>query len=229
MVNETGLEFRELFEIIRRRIVLIMFITIFSTFISAIVSIFLISPTYEAKVGIIICKQSDGGKITNSDVDMYQNLMQTYKDIADTNTVAELAAESLGESIDAKDLLKRTTVTAKTGTMILNIAARSNVAVNAFKDVQAYADAFVKRATELIPDGDVKIMDSAQIPEAPIKPNLKLNIAAAFFLGLFLSAGIAFLLEYMNNSIVTKKDAEKYLELSVIGIIPENNEERRLG
>jgi capsular polysaccharide biosynthesis protein len=31
------------------------------------------------------------------------------------------------------------------------------------KNVQAYADAFVERGNTLIPDGDVKIMDSAQI------------------------------------------------------------------
>jgi Capsular polysaccharide biosynthesis protein len=223
MKNETELDLKELLEILKGRIVLIITVTIMTTFISAVVSIFFISPTYETEVSIIICKQLDGGKITNSDVVMYQNLMETYKYIAGTNKVAELSAERLGNGADAKDLLKRITVTAKAGTMILNITAKSDVAVNAYKDVQAYADAFVIRATELIPDGDVKIMDNAQIPEAPVKPNVNLIIAAAFISGLLISAGFAFLLEYMNNTIVTQKDAEKYLELSVIGIIPENN------
>lgn len=225
MKNEAGLEIGELLEILKRRIILIILVTLITTFISVVVSILFISPTYKAQVGIIICKQADGEKITNSDVDMYQNLMETYKNIAGTYKVAELAAETLGEGAEAKQLIKRTTVTVKAGTMILNIEATSNVAVEAYRDVQAYADAFIRRATELIPEGDVKIMDNAQIPEAPAGPNVNFNIAAACILGFLVSVGIALLLEYMNNTIVTKKDAEKYLELSVIGIIPENDEE----
>lgn len=219
MEGETELDIRELYGIIRKRIRLIVIITLITTFISAIVSVFFISPTYESSVGIIISKQ-DGEKITSQDVTMYQNLMQTYKDIAGTNKVAELAAEKLGNGVKAKDLLKKTIVTAKTGTMILTIAEDNILAVDAYKNVQAYAEAFVTRAKELIPEGDIKIMDNAQLPEFPIKPNVKLNIAIGFFLGLLVSVGLAFLLEYLNNSIVTKADVEKYLELSVIGVIP---------
>lgn len=225
MEEEAELDIRSLFGIIRKRIWLIIIITLLTTLLSAIISVFFISPTYEASVGVIIGKQ-DGEKITNSDVSMYQNLMQTYQIIAATNKVAQAAADKAGSNTTSKDLLKRTKVTTKTGTMILNIAVDSKSAVESYKEVQAYADAFVARAAELIPDnGDVKIMDSAQMPEAPVKPNKKLNTAIGFLLGLIISVGLCFFLEYMNNSIVTKEDVEKYLELSVIGIIPENDME----
>jgi capsular polysaccharide biosynthesis protein len=225
MVEETELDLRDLFGVIKKRIWLIIVITLLTTFLAAIVSVFFISPTYESSVGIIIGKQAGGEKITSSDVTMYQSLMQTYKDIAGTNKVAETAASTIGGGLKSGDLLKRTTVTTKTGTMILNIAVDSKAAADSFKEVQAYADAFVQRAKELIPEGDVRIMDSPQLPESPIKPNVKMNIAIGFLLGLLVSVGISFLLEYMNNTIVTKEDVEKYLELSVIGIIPENDME----
>lgn len=225
MENETEFDLRDLFKIIKKRIWLIIIITLLFTFTSAAVSIFLISPTYKANVGIIISKQQSGEKITNSDVTMYQNLMQTYKNIALTNMVAQTAADKLGNGQSSKDLLERTAVTAKEGTMILNIEVKSNSAEESYKNVQAYADAFVERANTLISGGDVKIMDNAQIPEAPASPNVILNTAIAFIAGLFLSNGIAFLLEYMNNSLITKEDVEKYLELTIIGFIPENNVE----
>lgn len=219
MEDESELDLRELFEIIIKRFKLIVIITLTITFIAAIISVFLIPPTYEANVGIIISKQ-DGEKITSQDITMYQNLMQTYKNIAGTNKVAELAAAKLGSGIEAKDLLNKTSITTKTGTMVLNITVASKSAVEAYKDVQAYAEAFVGRAKELIPEGDIKIMDNAQLPESPVKPNVKLNIAIGFLLGLLVSAGTAFILEYLNNTIVTKADVEKYMELSVIGVIP---------
>lgn len=225
MENEMEFDLRDLFKIIKKRIWLIIIITLVLTFASAAASVFLISPTYEAKVGIIIGIQQDGAKITSQEIDMYRNLMQTYKDIAETNKVAQIAAEKLGNGSGTSDLINRTTVTVKEETMILNIVVRSNSAVGAYKDVQAYADAFVKRADELIPDGNIKVMDDPQIPVSPIKPNLKFNIAIAFIAGLLVSAGIVFLLEYMDTTLVTKEDVEKYLELSIIGIIPENNVE----
>lgn len=223
MENETEFDFRDLFKIIKKRIWLIFIITLLFAITSAAVSVYLISPTYKANVGIIIGKQQNGEKITNSDVTMYQNLMQTYKDIALTNMVAQTAADKLGNGQGSRDLIKRTAVTAKERTMILNIEVESYSAEESYKDVQAYADAFVERANTLIPGGDVKIMDDAQIPETPASPNVILNIAIAFIAGLLISNGIAFLLEYMNNTLITKEDVKKYLELTIIGFIPENN------
>jgi len=222
MEDEKELDLRELFNIIKKRIWMIIVVTLLTTLIAAVVSVFFISPTYESSVCIIVGKQ-DGKEITSQDITMYQNLMQTYQNIASTNKVAQAASGKVGGNLDAKDLLKRTKVTAKTGTMILNIAVDSNTAAQAYKEVQAYADSFVARATELIPEGNVKIMDNAELPVSPVKPNVKLNIAIGFLAGLIVSAGIAFILEFMNNTIVTKEDVEKYLGISVIGIIPEND------
>ena len=39
-------------------------------------------------------------------------------------------------------------------------------------------------------------------------------------LGIMVSVFIVFLLEYLDNTIKTSEDVEKYLELNVIGIIP---------
>jgi protein tyrosine kinase modulator len=75
-------------------------------------------------------------------------------------------------------------------------------------------------APKMYPDGQIKIMDTAKVPTQPIKPNKKLNVAIAFLLGLMISVGLSFLLEYMDNTIKTQEDIEKLLEVPVIGNIP---------
>jgi len=40
-------------------------------------------------------------------------------------------------------------------------------------------------------------------------------------LGVFLGVGLAFLIEFMDNTIKTKEDAEKILGLPVLGQIPD--------
>ena len=63
------------------------------------------------------------------------------------------------------------------------------------------------------------------MPEKPIKPKKALNVAIAFFLGLMASVGLTFIIEYMDSTIKTEEDINKYLELPVIGIIPKNAEQ----
>ncbi|PTR86723.1 capsular biosynthesis protein, partial [Bacillus anthracis] len=51
-------------------------------------------------------------------------------------------------------------------------------------------------------------------------PNKKMNIAIAFLLGLMVSVGLAFLLEFLDNTFKTKEQLEREFNIPVIGIIP---------
>jgi capsular polysaccharide biosynthesis protein len=53
-----------------------------------------------------------------------------------------------------------------------------------------------------------------------VKPNKKLNLAVALLLGLMLSVGLAFLLEFLDNTIKTPEDVARHLDLPVMGLIP---------
>ena len=52
-----------------------------------------------------------------------------------------------------------------------------------------------------------------------------MNIAIAFLLGLMVSVGLVFLLEYLDNTFKTKENLERELDIPVLGIIPLVNEE----
>jgi len=49
-----------------------------------------------------------------------------------------------------------------------------------------------------------------------------MNIAIAFLLGLMISVGLAFLLEFMDNTFKTKEQLEQILGIPVIGTIPDD-------
>lgn len=66
---------------------------------------------------------------------------------------------------------------------------------------------------------NVRIMDYAKTV-FPIKPNKKQNAALGLLVGIFLGGGLAFFLEYLDTSIRTIEDVEKYLSWPVLGIIP---------
>jgi capsular exopolysaccharide synthesis family protein len=67
---------------------------------------------------------------------------------------------------------------------------------------------------------NVRIIDPAEVPNKPVKPRTKRNILIAIVLGLFAGFGLAFLIEYLDNTIKSDKDIENYLGLVCLGLIP---------
>jgi len=76
------------------------------------------------------------------------------------------------------------------------------------------------RIAEASTISSAKIIDPALTPSSPIKPNKRKNLALGFILGLMLGVGLAFLLEYMDQTIKTVEDVKELLGLSIYGIIP---------
>lgn len=68
--------------------------------------------------------------------------------------------------------------------------------------------------------GNVQIIDPALTPKEPIKPNKKKNLALGLILGLMLGVGLAFLLDYMDQTVKTADDIREILDLNVFGSIP---------
>lgn len=69
--------------------------------------------------------------------------------------------------------------------------------------------------------GGVQIIDYPTIPEQPIPRRIVRNLTIGAIMGLLLGIGLAFLLEYLDTSIRTPHDIDKYLHLAYIGSIPD--------
>lgn len=222
MQEEITLDLKDFFGVLKKRIKLILAVTLISTFTAGIVSFFVLPPTYEASLSVFIGKSLDTQEYDSSDIMMYQKLVKTYAKIAESNDVAEKAIKDLGGNYTVKELQNVVKVTPQADTQIMDIKTENKDPQEAKRIVEAVTKSFIEKSKQIIPNGNVEIIDSPKVPENPIKPKKALNVAIAFFLGLMVSFGIVFILEYMDNTVKNQDDIEKYLEIPVLGMIPEH-------
>jgi uncharacterized protein involved in exopolysaccharide biosynthesis len=64
-------------------------------------------------------------------------------------------------------------------------------------------------------------IQAARPPLNPVSPKVLLNIVLGIFLGAFGGLGLAFFMEYLDDSLEKPQDAENALELPVLASIPE--------
>jgi len=72
-----------------------------------------------------------------------------------------------------------------------------------------------------MPIEPVEIVDMAEPEPRPASPNLFLNIFLSILIGLGSGTVIAFFVEYLDASIKTADDVERWIELPVLGFIPQ--------
>jgi len=75
------------------------------------------------------------------------------------------------------------------------------------------------RLMEQMKGAGLKIMDKAYLPTSPVAPKKGMIITLAVLAGLFSGVMLSLFLEYISDTIKTKEDIERFLELPVLGTI----------
>lgn len=220
-MEEQVIRLDELFEALKKRWLMIVVITLLATVASAVFSFFVIKPQYEASTKVFIGKDDGEGQAYNqNDVVMYQKLMKTYSETIKTKDLVSRSLEDTSLNLEPKEVLENLTVTSVTDTQILQIKYKSKNPKEAEVVIEEISEEFIKTSKELVPNGNIKIIEEVELPEKPVSPNKKMNIAIAFLLGLMVSVGLAFLLEFLDNTFKNKEQLERELDLPVLGSIP---------
>ena len=224
-MEEQVISISEIFEALKKRWILIVSITLVATLISGILSFFVIKPTYETSTKVFIGKEESNQEGYNTnDIQMYQKLLQTYAETIKTNEVVQAAINNTNADLSVKDVKDSLTVTPIADTQILQIKYKNNDPEVAKSILENITNEFVILSKELVPNGNVRVIEAVQLPEDPVAPNKKMNIAIAFLLGLMVSVGLVFLLEYLDNTFKTKENLERELNIPVLGLIPSCDE-----
>ncbi|MEW6068890.1 MAG: polysaccharide biosynthesis tyrosine autokinase [Nitrospirota bacterium] len=75
---------------------------------------------------------------------------------------------------------------------------------------------------------NIQILDRAEFPQKPFKPRKSLNIILSMIIGILGGIGMAFFIEYFDNTIKTPEDIEKKIYLPSLGLIPHYTDNKNI-
>jgi polysaccharide biosynthesis transport protein len=115
---------------------------------------------------------------------------------------------------------------------VLNLRGRSIQYTILQREVdtnRALYDALLQRYKQIGVAGGVgmapvSIVDRAQVPTFPVKPNLLMNLLVGLGLGLMAGVAGAVGLEFVNDTIKTREDIRKKLSLPCLGTVPKTGQ-----
>lgn len=216
------MELKDCIHIIKKRIWLIIATTILVSAATALFSIFIMNRVYVAKATLIIghAPQIQDEKVGYDDILMYQKLLKTYMELAKSRLVGKEALDISGYGINYEAFKKNLIVTPMNDTQILEISLSDGDPNRAADLANTISHVFVEKVHELMDAGSVKIMDEALPPVEPERPKPILYTIIAGLIGLIFSTGLAFMMEYMDNTIKCEDDITRYLSLPILASLP---------
>lgn len=219
---EETIDLRQLFGTLKKRLWLIALITIIAAMISGIVSFFVLTPVYQARTQILVNQESSEQQPLNAyTIQTNIQLISTYNEIITSPVILEDVVKKLNLNVTAKQLSGQVQVTNSQDSQVAHIVVQDTDAKRATDIANTTAAVFQEKIPSIMSIDNVSVLSKAELADSlnPIKPAPLMNIAIAIVVGLMLGVGLAFLLEYLDNTIKTEQDVETILELPVIGSI----------
>lgn len=212
---------RDLFLILRKRLWIIVLITVLCIATSGLISYYVLEPEYQTYTTLMIGKpQEYKQEIEYDDVLLNQKLVSTYGEIAKSRVVAKEWMSNLGLDFTYEELDKKIDVALVKDTEIIKIIVKDKDGKAAVQIADEIANVFMKHVARIMNIENIQIIDKAEIPLTPYKPKLAVNMLLAFALGIMISIFSIFIHEYFDNTVKTQEDIEKYFMLPVLGVIP---------
>ncbi|HCW53836.1 MAG TPA: capsular biosynthesis protein [Clostridium sp.] len=220
-LEERVIEIGDVFKILKKRLVLIISFTVIATALASFISFYAITPQYVSSTKLFIGKEvAENQKYSANDIQVYQKLLNTYSEILTTNDLIDKAVKNNDIELSPGAVISGLTVAPKADTQIINISFRCSDPELSRNTLNALTSEFVNESQKLIPDGNVKVIQKANLPMSPASPNKTKNIAIGFLAGLMLGILVAFFIEYINNTVLSAEELEEILDVPVIGKIP---------
>jgi capsular polysaccharide biosynthesis protein len=148
-------------------------------------------------------------------------MINTYSVIIKSPAILDKVIDELELDQSVDQLSEKITINSQENSQVFSLTVQDSNPAKAVEIANTVSSIFQKEIKDIMNVDNVSVLAKAEIKEnpTPVKPNPLLNIAIAVVVGLMAGIGLAFLLEYLDNTIKDEDDIERLLDLPLLGSI----------
>ena len=218
---EETISITDIFKTLKKRWKLIMLLTLIAALISGTISYFLLTPVYQSSTQILVNQKQSENQLDSTQIRSNIDMINTYSVIIKSPAILEKVIDELELNQSVEQLSGKITINSQENSQVFSLTVQDSNPSQAVEIANTISERFQKEIKDIMNVDNVSVLAKAEIKEnpTPVKPNPVLNIAIAVVVGLMAGIGLAFLLEYMDNTIKDEDDIERLLELPILGSI----------
>lgn len=195
---------RDLYRVIKRRIWVVLIVTIFAASAGVVKSNSSVSHQYQTSSRIIIGGVDDQSRTT---------LQVIIRD----STVLDKVISQLNLHTSSETLANQITVSSIDNSQVVSISVIDSNPVMAAKIADTTAKVFKAEVPKIVGGNNILLLSKAKINPTPINSGHKNTIIIYTICGFILGIGLVFLLDSLDNSIRSEEEIEKLLNIPVVG------------
>jgi capsular polysaccharide biosynthesis protein len=182
-------------------------------------------PIYQASTKLIVNKTIENGGVEQMDFTAVASnirLIDTYKEIIKSSAIMSKVVEQYPElNLTSTELVQRVNVNSVNQTQIMLVSFVDTSYERAAKVVNAVSKVFQTEIRNIMKIDNVALLNEASLTDSPgvINNPVNQNILFSFILSLLFAIGIAFLLEYMDDTLKNEEDIRSVLDIPVLATV----------
>lgn len=221
---EETVNLQEIFNLLKKKVTLIVLMFFIGIGISALVTFIIITPKYNAVSQLIATSQNKDSNVSTDNINSNLLMINTYKDFIKGRVVTEAVREELEKEINFKgsseDVKNMINVEQAQNSQMFSIVVTSTSPEEAADVANIAAEIFKKEASEYTEADKVSIISAAEVPQKPISPNKQINLAIGGILGIIFGIGLILLSQLFNRKVQSVDYLTENLNIPVLGRIP---------
>lgn len=218
---EEEMSLLELFGILKKRIGLIVLGTLTGILLFAGYTFYVATPQYSSTTQMLVNRTQEANIIQRADIDTNIQLINTYKDILTSPVILDEVIEDLNLNTTHQQLSNQLFISSENNSQVFSIQIIDTDPNAAALIANTTASVFQENLSEIMSVDNVNVISLAEANDYPVSPNHILNLAIGTVVGGVLATVLAFLFEFMDNTVKDDKFITEELGLINLGNISE--------
>ncbi|EUJ18733.1 capsular polysaccharide biosynthesis protein, putative chain length regulator [Listeria grandensis FSL F6-0971] len=217
---EETITLKEILEVLRKNIWIIIGCMILLAAGSFAYLNFLVTPKYEATSQVLITQSAQGQNtaVQNSEIQANIQMVNTYAVVIKSPRILKIAAKEISPTMTLEALASKVSVDSVQNSQVINIHVVDDNPEAAIRIVQIVTKNFLKETADMMKINNVELLADAYTAKK-ISPNVKLGMLAGMLAGLVVGVIISFGRRMFDERFKKEEEITSRLQIPVIGTI----------